>query len=88
MRQFDPSEAYRAQGRHINKKNLSLGGPNNPHSRMGMNDQKRLTQVTGITFNPQSSMETPIGGLASSSGNGNVITSQNLNYEDSIAMHS
>ncbi len=55
---------------------------------MGMNDQKRLTQVTGITFNPQSSMETPIGGLASSSGNGNVITSQNLNYEDSIAMHS
>ena len=47
----DPTEAYQAARRTQRNQSLSIGGSQNKHSRAGA-DQKRLTQVTGITFNP------------------------------------
>ena len=47
----DPNEAYQAARRTQRNQSLSIGGSQNKHSRAGA-DQKRLTQVTGITFNP------------------------------------
>ena len=47
----DPSEAYHSSRRHVANQNLSVGG-NSTGAAINKPDPKRMTAVTGITFNP------------------------------------
>ena len=53
--QVDPQEAYNSSRRHVAKQNFTVGGStqvvgSNINNRPSV--EKRMTAVTGVTFNP------------------------------------
>ena len=64
---IDPSEAYHSSRRHVTKQNFSVGG-NSTGGHFNKQDPKRMTAVTGITFNPQTPGGGQIGGVVAGGG--------------------